>query len=367
MKKHILIYGAGAIGRGYIPWIFNPEDYDFSYVETNSTLRSQLKKQLFFTSFCTKDNGYVSRTALIQHIYAPGEELTDLDQFSAIITAVGPRHVLDLVTTFTQAKCPIILFENDDTLAVTLQKLLPKQIICFGIPDVITSNTAPTHLIEQDPLAIVTEEGVCFIDIKAKDLGGDCTYVSTEELEKQWLAKLYIHNTPHCIAAYLGALCKKTYLHEGMQNPQIYTLVKGAMLEMCAMLKVRHKITPEFIDWYAEKELKRFSNARLYDPISRVAREPFRKLAPDNRLIGAAQLALCSGIVPHNIIKGILCACLYNKKNDPDFNITYLVRALSPEQFLRLILKLNPNEALFKLLAQTWVPTIGELKRIAQL
>ena len=30
MKKRLLIYGAGAIGRGYIPWLFPSKDYEFS-------------------------------------------------------------------------------------------------------------------------------------------------------------------------------------------------------------------------------------------------------------------------------------------------------------------------------------------------
>ena len=35
MKKRLLIYGAGAIGRGYIPWLFPSKDYEFSFVESN--------------------------------------------------------------------------------------------------------------------------------------------------------------------------------------------------------------------------------------------------------------------------------------------------------------------------------------------
>ena len=105
----------------------------------------------------------------------------------------------------------------------------------------------------------------------------------------------------------------------------------------------------------------------MYDPIVRVAREPFRKLAPDNRLIGAAQLALTCGVVPDYVIKGIVSACLYDKKTDPDFNITYLIRALTPNQFLKLILGLNSDEALFRLLSERWEAIVNDLKGIALL
>ena len=41
---------------------------------------------------------------------------------------------------------------------------------------------------------------------------------------------------------------------------------------------------------YMERELRRFRNDLLHDPISRVARDPLRKLAPEDRLIQALNL-----------------------------------------------------------------------------
>ena len=67
-------------------------------------------------------------------------------EYDGIITAVGPRSVLSLKDNFTVNHCPIILFENDITLVDTLRKLTGNKRIYFGIPDVITSNTAPKQL-----------------------------------------------------------------------------------------------------------------------------------------------------------------------------------------------------------------------------
>jgi hypothetical protein len=74
----------------------------------------------------------------------------------------------------------------------------------FAIPDVITSNTAPGELLARDPLAIVTEDGICYIDEGVSQVGGLGSYVSQRELEKQWLAKLYLHNTPHALQPISG-------------------------------------------------------------------------------------------------------------------------------------------------------------------
>ena len=39
MEKKILVYGAGAIGRGFIPWVFSPSEFQFNYVESASKIR----------------------------------------------------------------------------------------------------------------------------------------------------------------------------------------------------------------------------------------------------------------------------------------------------------------------------------------
>ena len=66
-------------------------------------------------------------------------------------------------------------------------------------------------------------------------------------------AKLYIHNTPHCIAAYLGYLNSKTYLHEGMQNNKIYEIVEGSMLEMSRTILKLFSLNEDFVDWYSKR------------------------------------------------------------------------------------------------------------------
>ena len=50
MKKKILIYGAGAIGRGYTPWLFNNNEYELYYVENNDDLRDKMNLKKRFTS-----------------------------------------------------------------------------------------------------------------------------------------------------------------------------------------------------------------------------------------------------------------------------------------------------------------------------
>jgi len=56
----------------------------------------------------------------------------------------------------------------------------------------------------------------------------------------------------------------------------------------------------------------------LDDPIARVAREPLRKLRPDDRLVGAYRLLVEYGEDPTPFRKAILAALAYYDPSDPE-------------------------------------------------
>lgn len=367
-KKKILIYGAGAIGRGYLPWVFSPDNFDLSYVEKDEDIRQTLEHDRKFVTNKTikHKRGRIYETLAVPIIrcFAPGEERESINEFDAIITAVGPRNVLSLIDSLKATKMPIICCENDSSIPALLQSAIDNPNIVFAIPDVITSNTASEEMKKSYPLSIITEDGVCYIDKRVSKIGGCALYVTKEELDKQWKAKLYLHNTPHCIAAYLGSLLGIQYVHETMKSPRASKIISGAMHEMQEVLIKKFNLNKKFVDNYANKELKRFSNKFLFDPISRVAREPFRKLAPSERLLGAAQLCLGAGVYPKNLMLGIMSAFFYDNQDDPDLNIRYLVRSLDVADFLRIVMQLPPGQALHQLLLEQWQSNRTILKKI---
>lgn len=364
-KYQLLIYGAGAIGRGYIPWVFPPQLYEYYYVESNPILRNLLQLRGSFTTHMTVDGVYQEQFVEVKGCCAPGHEQPWLKKVDAIVTAVGPRNFSQLQTSFAGLNIPILCCENDATLPERMRKWTGNNNIVFVIPDVITSSTASSELLEVDPLAIITESGECFIDsVMVPQLPGTGRYVDERDLTHQWLAKLYVHNTPHCIAAYLGSLLDLKYLHEAMEYQSIATIVEGAMNEMVDMLSARSDLSPLFLANYRDKELARFRNQLLYDPIARVAREPFRKLEPKDRLLGAAQLCLAAGVIPRFILVGIMAAFCFDRIEDPDSHITHLRRSMRPEEFLRTIFKLRESEALFILLIEQWDSILNRLENL---
>jgi mannitol-1-phosphate/altronate dehydrogenase len=366
MKSKIIIMGSGAIGRGYLPWALDPNKHEFIFIDSNERIVSLLNSQKVFDIYRVMGQEYENRTVKVRGAYTP-QNFNVLNHSDAVACffSVGPRNVAKAAQLFCGTTIPLILCENEPDTVNLAKRTVKHEEVYFAVPDVITSNTAPENLLAEDPLAIATENGVLYIESGPQGLHGEMQFTSRDELlNKQWTAKLYLHNTPHCIAAYLGALTNKTYLHEAMGNPKANKLVEGAMEEMLQALKLQWDIPHSFLEWYAKKELSRFRCELLFDPIARVAREPLRKLELHGRLIGAAQMCLMFGVLPINILKGIVGALLFEDINDADNHIRLLHESISTEDFNRYILGLRVGEPLELMLRENMDSIVAELQDI---
>jgi hypothetical protein len=348
MKSQILIVGAGAIGRGYLPWIIDLSHHDLIFIDSNIDIVRKLQAKNSYMTYRVCGEEYEQIEVPVFRAYLTEEfDLKKHQNLTACFFSVGPRNVAEAATRLVGTDIPVIICENDPESTTHAARILGHKRVYFAVPDVITSNTAPEMLIKLDPLAVVTEQGEFFLEEGPLGLRGKFNFVPRDELIRvQWTPKLYLHNTPHSIAAYLGALIGENYVHEAMKHQAISRIVEGSMMEMLQALKIQWDIPHSFLDWYANKELERFRCELLYDPISRVAREPLRKLEKHGRLLGAAQMCLSLGVLPQNIIKGIMGALLFKSEKDPDRYLSIMRDAMGTKAFNRYILGLRPDEPL---------------------
>ncbi len=360
----IVIIGAGAIGRGFLPWIFEEENR-LVFIDSDPRIVNLMRAENKYQTYMVKNGVLTPKTIQIEAVYFPEEFVRQHYQgVAAAFISVGPRNCVSAAQLVAPLNCPIILCENDPATVDSVKRRLGRKDVYFAIPDVVTSNTASPSVLKNDPLAVVSEDGTLFVDARVGNISGEFTRCDPSELAKQWTAKLYLHNTPHCVAAYIGAFSKINYIHEVMNQPCIHSVVKGAMEEMLGVLKLEPNSSHDFLDWYANKELSRFSSPQLYDPISRVAREPLRKLHLDERLVGAAQLCLSAGIVPRYILMGIVSAVLFDRQTDADKHIAVLNRALTTELFMTHVIGLRKGEALEILLTNRFDSIVEELRAL---
>lgn len=237
------------------------------------------------------------------------------------------------------------------------------------MPDVITSSTASPANLLLDPYAIHTENGKLYLqcpldlDPLLQQMLPEVQWLPIERLNQEWDAKLYIHNTPHCIAAYLGHMAGCTYLHEALAKPAIQRVVDGVIDELLCALKLATPHDHHFIESYGIKEIRRFSNRLLFDPVSRVAREPLRKLHPSGRLMGALRLLLSTGVNPTYLMAGIAAALRYADPIDRDFVQLSELEVFGMKAFLKYHLGMDDHGVECEFVAKHYATAVRFLNR----
>lgn len=343
----ILIFGAGAIGRGFIAPLFYRNSHKIHFADSNVNLIKKLNYKKKYLVGTIKRNHYFFEEVKIEKSFSLTQKI-NVKNFDIVFSCVGPDNCYKNYEFYKDAKY-LVSCENDINTVEGLKKLTRNKNIFFGIPDVITSNTAPKKILEKDDLSIISEDGTLVLEKFISLLPKEIETVSKIHLKKHWLCKLYIHNAPHAIAAYLGHLKKCEFIHQSMANKKIKQVVVGAIKEITNGLINCNLVDKKFAYYYMKKEIKRFSNKLLHDPISRVARDPIRKLSKKNRLIKSIQVALYNNKLPINCALGIQAALKYfDKKDEQSLQIKYMIENFGKSYVLQKISGLSENDPLIK-------------------
>ena len=115
----------------------------------------------------------------------------------------------------------------------------------------------------------------------------------------------------HALAAYTCMQKGYEYIWQAMGDEEISQTVKQAMYASAESLAEEHNKPKEEVLAYADDLMFRFKNKYLGDTTKRVGRETERKLAPNDRLLGALKLCSKHGKDTTAIKKGIMAALDY--------------------------------------------------------
>jgi len=129
--------------------------------------------------------------------------------------------------------------------------------------------------------------------------------------------KLYLHNAAHAVLAYLGYRRGWQFGYEALEDPEVRSILDGALEEALQGIVIRYGAEERWLRDHVADLLVRFGNRALQDRIVRLARDPLRKLAPEDRLVGAARVAETTGRTPGCLAWGIAGALRYDEPTDP--------------------------------------------------
>lgn len=153
--------------------------------------------------------------------------------------------------------------------------------------------------------------------------------------------KLFIHNLGHALTAYLGQPRGYRFVWEAAADAEVIGICRAAMLEAARALAAEHGADLAWLEAHVEDLIARFGNRQLGDTLDRVGRDLERKLAPNDRLVGALNLCLRHGIEPRSICVGLAAALRF--RDPTQGSVSSLLRERGPGEVLEHVCGLAPG------------------------
>ena len=136
------------------------------------------------------------------------------------------------------------------------------------------------------------------------------------DLSRYLERKLFTLNGPNAVTGCFGFRKGYHTVQESLADEEIHCVVWQMMEEAGEMLARRPGFTAQEMLEYRTFIMKRFLYPHIIDTCERVAREPMRKLAANDRIVAAMNLANSFGIDTPAYIKGIAEVLAYNNPDD---------------------------------------------------
>lgn len=366
MERIAVQFGAGNIGRGFIAQLFHESGYEVVFVEAVPAIVEEINRRKRYTIHIVGDGAQDVEITNIRAIHSEKIEQVaqEIARAEIACTAVGVNVLKQVAPSLAQGialrsqnpdapPLNVLICENqldaNQILRSAVLEHLPAELHGYvdahvGFVLCVVSRMVPLMTPEEkraDPLAIKVE-AYKKLPVDARAIKGELPSIAGVEPVENFLGhverKLFVHNAAHALLGYLGWLKGYTYVHEAMADEQIRSMLDESMQEVSEALIRRHGFSREEMQEYLTDLYHRFENAALGDTIARVARDPERKLRPDDRLVGVVRLLVDNGLEPKGFCTAIAAALLYN--NPEDVSAVALQRRIEQEGVSTVLEKL---------------------------
>ncbi|MCX7795696.1 MAG: mannitol-1-phosphate 5-dehydrogenase [bacterium] len=328
----IVQFGAGNVGRGHIGHIFSKAGYKVVFADIDEQLISLLREKGYYIVRLIGESIREEKVENFEvyHIDRDREKILEyISRANIVSTAVGPNIYLSLAPIIAEGLAlhkaePVNVmacenfFRSTERLRLEISKYLSPLPEWIGFPNVEIGRIIPPT--ERGSLLVNVEDYNEFLIEKSTFVGSLPNIEGLEfvdRFELFWKRKIYTVNMGHAVLGYLGYLKGYTNVSDAIQDNWIREILVGALYEVKVLL-TKLGLDLAYIDSYIEVLLKRFSNRELGDTVYRVARDPIRKLKPEDRLVGPALECEKNGLPFDNLAFGIAGALLFDYKEDKD-------------------------------------------------
>lgn len=382
-----VILGAGRIGRGFVTQLLTLNNVDITYFDASDAMVEQMNQIGHYTIHVL---GHSDLDLEVDHVKA--YPTSDIDQLAAcwkesdfIFTACGGKNMPSVGKTIGQAfkklvtiggvhLSNIITCENwidpaKDLEEAILSCLDEKEAKLFkenvGVGESVilcTGTGAP------DPSKVINPIDTWVQNFKYLPIDKDA--IKTEIPNWEYIEfvdnfghlltqKLYTNNTSCGSVAYLGHLKGLTYMAEAANDVEIEPIMDEIYNEINQALIQGMGIDAESQYAFSKRAKAKYTDRDIVDKLMRIARDPLRKLRPEDRLIGPSKIALSIGVKPTAIALATAAALFYDEPDDESaMKLQQMRKEHGVEYILQNVCQLKPEEELYQMI----LSSIDELR-----
>ena len=339
-----VIFGAGKIARGFVGHLLYLSGIDFVFVEKVDSLCDLINER---QEYLVNILGDSSKNTVVKNAralkFSQKEEIAAaIANADCVFNSVGGKNLGEIVP-FLTAGIQKRAEENPKPLnIITCENWKkPADILRDGIAEIISDNyktffeenvgiteavimrsaiESTPELLAKDPLVVNVQDFWKFpfdasrlkAPMPEKMICLEPIYEFTGFLER----KFYTYNAANGTTSFVGAVLGYTYIADAAFDERILALLDGVYKETATALSKKHNF-PFDEQWaFTRTSLNKLQDKNIVDYIERNARDPIRKLGPDDRLVGSARLCLEYGVMPENLAIAIACAIHYEQPTD---------------------------------------------------
>ena len=339
------IIGAGKIARGFIGHLLYLSGVPFTFIEKAEPLVDLINARGQYT---VNILGNPDANCLVQG--AKAVRLDDTDAAAdvvagavAVFTAVGGKNLGGIVPLLAEGirrksasggKLNVVTCENWKQPAAILERGVREALADdaaasayidenVGFTEAVIMRSgieAGPELLARDPL-IVNVQDYWELPVDASRLKGELPPIRGLKLIHAFTGflerKFYTYNAANGTTSYLGALLGYEVLADAAHDERILKVLDGVYQETARALSAKHDFPLEEQLAFTLTSKRKLQDYTIVDSIERNARDPIRKLGPEDRLVGSARLVQSYGIRPDNLCIAIAAAIYYHSPGDP--------------------------------------------------
>lgn len=378
-KKKAVHFGAGLIGQGFIGQLLHDSGYEIVFADVVDPVVQSINEDGKYVLFQI-DHDYapivIDDVRAINSAKDPDAVAAEIQDAAVVTTSVMATNLCRIAPLLAKAlkeradapgdhepKAIVMACEN----AIMGTDILKKELLKTGEVTeeeldtvAVFPNTAVDRMVFAgehdgvkgieigDAFELAIERGK-LEDPDSEPIKG-AEYV--DDLMRYLQRKIYIINCGHAVAGYFGQRKGYTTLQEVLKDPELLAEVKGAMMESASALHEKYGFSMDELEHYMDTMMiQRWLTPGVVDELTRIARQPIRKIAPDDRILGPALQCEQYGLDNHLLLKAIACALKFQNPDDEQaVDLQNYIREHGVEDAITTFTGLEPDNRMFKVI-----------------